>query len=119
MLFTFFFGSASLLAQVMMNGLLSFLVFVALWVIAEINFPFTGPVHVTPEPLHDLSSTITDLGASASPLQPQEADVVRACAVAGRQVGQDLADHAAELVAVTGTRRGHHDLRVLADAGRG
>jgi hypothetical protein len=50
-LFTFFFGSASLLAQVMMNGLLSFLVFVALWVIAEINFPFTGPVHVTPEPL--------------------------------------------------------------------
>jgi hypothetical protein len=50
-LFTFFFGSTSLPAQVMMNGLLSFLVFVALWVIAEINFPFTGPVHVTPEPL--------------------------------------------------------------------
>jgi hypothetical protein len=22
-----------------------------LWVIAEINFPFTGPVHVTDEPL--------------------------------------------------------------------
>ena len=50
-LFTFFFGSASLIAQVMMNGLLSFLVFVALWVIAEINFPFTGPVHVAPEAL--------------------------------------------------------------------
>jgi hypothetical protein len=50
-LFTFFFGSTSLIAQVMMNGLLSFLVFVALWVIAEINFPFTGPVHVAPEPL--------------------------------------------------------------------
>ncbi len=50
-LFTFFFGSASLIAQVMMNGLLSFLVFMALWVIAEINFPFTGPVHVTPQPL--------------------------------------------------------------------
>jgi hypothetical protein len=50
-LFTFFFGSASLIAQVLMNGLLSCLVFVALWVIAEINFPFTGPVHVTPEPL--------------------------------------------------------------------
>jgi hypothetical protein len=49
--FTFFFGSASLVAQVMMNGLLSCLVFLALWVIAEINFPFTGPVHVTPEPL--------------------------------------------------------------------
>jgi len=49
-LFTFFFGSASVVAQVMMNGLLSFLVFVALWVIAEINFPFTGPVHVSLEP---------------------------------------------------------------------
>jgi hypothetical protein len=49
--FTFFFGSASLIAQVMMNGLLSCLVCVALWVIAEINFPFTGPVHVTPEPM--------------------------------------------------------------------
>ncbi len=48
--FTFFFGSASLIAQVMMNGLLSFLVFAALWVIAEINFPFTGPVHVSPMP---------------------------------------------------------------------
>jgi hypothetical protein len=48
--FTFFFGSASLIAQVMMNGLLSFLVFMALWVIAEINFPFTGPVHVTAQP---------------------------------------------------------------------
>jgi hypothetical protein len=43
-------GSTSLIAQIMMNGLLSGLVFVALWVIAEINFPFTGPVHVTPEP---------------------------------------------------------------------
>jgi hypothetical protein len=49
--FTFFFGSASLIAQVMMNGLLSCLVFLALWVIAEINFPFTGPVHVTPQAL--------------------------------------------------------------------
>jgi hypothetical protein len=49
-LFTFFFGSSSLIAQILMNGLLSGLVFVALWVIAEINFPFTGPVHVTPQP---------------------------------------------------------------------
>jgi hypothetical protein len=47
--FTFFFGSTSLIAQVLMNGLLSCLVFLALWVIAEINFPFTGPVHVTPQ----------------------------------------------------------------------
>jgi Protein of unknown function (DUF4239) len=49
--FTFFFGSTSLVAQVMMNGLLSALVFIALWVIAEINFPFTGPVQVSQYPL--------------------------------------------------------------------
>jgi hypothetical protein len=50
-LFTFFFGSASLVAQVLMNGLLSFLVFIALLCIAEINYPFTGPVHVSAAPL--------------------------------------------------------------------
>lgn len=50
-LFTFFFGSASLVAQVLMNGLLSFLVFITLWVIAEINFPFTGPVQAGYKPL--------------------------------------------------------------------
>ncbi|MBS0561162.1 MAG: DUF4239 domain-containing protein [Proteobacteria bacterium] len=50
-LFTFFFGSANLLAQVTMNGLLSFLVFVSLWAIVEINFPFAGPVHVAPLPM--------------------------------------------------------------------
>lgn len=50
-LFTFFFGSANLLAQVMMNGLLSFLVFVSLWAIVEINFPFAGPVHVSALPM--------------------------------------------------------------------
>jgi hypothetical protein len=49
--FTFFFGSTSLIAQVLMNGLLSALVFIALWVIAEINFPFTGPVQVSKYPL--------------------------------------------------------------------
>jgi hypothetical protein len=49
--FTFFFGSTSLAAQVLMNGLLSALVFIALWVIAEINFPFTGPVQVSKYPL--------------------------------------------------------------------
>ena len=53
-LFTFFFGSTSLAAQVLMNGLLSGLVFIALWVILEINFPFSGPVQVSQYPLSEL-----------------------------------------------------------------
>jgi hypothetical protein len=49
--FTFFFGSSSLVAQTLMNGLLSFLVAMSLFVIVEIAYPFTGPVSVSPEPL--------------------------------------------------------------------
>jgi Na+/proline symporter len=50
-IFTFFFGTSSLVAQVMMNGLLSLLIFMALFVIVEINYPFTGPFSVPPAPL--------------------------------------------------------------------
>ena len=52
--FTFFFGSAGLPAQVMMNGLLSCLVFLTLWAISAIDFPFAGPVHVDDKPLATL-----------------------------------------------------------------
>jgi hypothetical protein len=49
--FTFFFGTKSLPAQVMMTGVLSVLVFLGLLVIVSIDYPFTGPVHVGSEPL--------------------------------------------------------------------
>jgi hypothetical protein len=49
--FTFFFGSENLAAQVMMSGVLSFIVFMGLFVIVSIDHPFTGPVHVGNQPL--------------------------------------------------------------------
>ena len=49
--FTFFFGSRSLRAQTFMAGLLATLIFMALFVIVEIDHPFTGPVSVGPEAL--------------------------------------------------------------------
>jgi hypothetical protein len=49
--FTFFFGTKNLHAQVLMTGILSALVFMALMVIVSIDHPFTGPSSVGPEPL--------------------------------------------------------------------
>lgn len=49
--FTFFFATRNLPAQVMMTGILAFLVFMALFVIISIDLPFTGPAAVGPEPL--------------------------------------------------------------------
>jgi Protein of unknown function (DUF4239) len=49
--FTFFFGSENLAAQVMMSGVLSFIVFMGLFVIVSIDHPFTGPVRVGSQPL--------------------------------------------------------------------
>ncbi len=49
--FTFFFGTKNLPAQVMMTGILSVIVFMGLFVIVSIEYPFTGPVHVGSEPL--------------------------------------------------------------------
>ena len=43
-----------------MNGALSFLIFMSLLVIREINYPFSGPVSVTPEPLLALVSLWSD-----------------------------------------------------------
>lgn len=50
--FTFFFGTSNLQAQVLMTGILAALVFMSLYVIVSINYPFTGVVHVDSEPLH-------------------------------------------------------------------
>ncbi len=52
--FTFFFGTRNLPAQVMMTGILSVLVFMGLLVIVSINYPFSGPVHVSSEPLKNV-----------------------------------------------------------------
>lgn len=52
--FTFFFGTRNLPAQVMMTGILSFLVFMALFVIISIDHPFTGPSNVGSEPLRSV-----------------------------------------------------------------
>jgi Protein of unknown function (DUF4239) len=49
--FTFFFGTANLRAQVLMTAILSLIVFMGLFVIVSIDHPFTGPVHVHPDPL--------------------------------------------------------------------
>lgn len=49
--FTFFFGSRSLRAQSLMAGLLATLIFMGLFVIVEIDHPFTGPVSVGPDAL--------------------------------------------------------------------
>lgn len=49
--FTLFFGSENLLAQISMTGVLSVLVTMGLVVIISIDHPFTGPVHIHPDPL--------------------------------------------------------------------
>jgi hypothetical protein len=51
LMFTFFFGSRSLRAQTFMAGLLATLMFMGLFVIVEIDHPFTGPVSVGPDAL--------------------------------------------------------------------
>jgi hypothetical protein len=49
--FTFFFGTENLQAQVLMTGILAFIVFIGLFVIVSIDHPFTGRVHVDGLPL--------------------------------------------------------------------
>jgi hypothetical protein len=49
--FTFFFGTENFTAQVMMTGILAFIVFMGLFVIISIDHPFTGPVHIDSAPL--------------------------------------------------------------------
>jgi Protein of unknown function (DUF4239) len=56
--FTLFFGCENLLAQVTMTGVLSTLVTLGLVVIISIDHPFTGPVHVQPEPIVSVMAEI-------------------------------------------------------------
>jgi hypothetical protein len=52
--FTFFFGTTNLRAQVLMTGILSALTFTALFAIVQIDHPFTGPSYVSNEPLKNV-----------------------------------------------------------------
>jgi hypothetical protein len=56
--FAFFFGSASIRAQILMSGLLAAMIFLPLYVAVEINHPFTGPVSVGPEALRIAQETL-------------------------------------------------------------
>ncbi len=49
--FTFFFGTRNLQAQIAMTGILTLIVFMGLFVIVSIDHPFTGPVHISADPL--------------------------------------------------------------------
>jgi hypothetical protein len=59
--FTYFFGAKNLRAQVLMTCILAVIVFMGLFVIVSIDHPFTGPVHVGPEPLQEV---LTDFSTS-------------------------------------------------------
>jgi hypothetical protein len=50
-IFTFFFGTSNLRAQVIMTGLLAAVIFSELQAIIAIDWPFTGPVRVEPAAL--------------------------------------------------------------------
>lgn len=47
--FTFFFGSRSIRAQTMMTGILAATIFMVLFVVVEVDHPFTGAVSIGPE----------------------------------------------------------------------
>jgi hypothetical protein len=52
--FTLFFGSENLTAQMLMTGILSALVLLGLVVIISIDHPFTGAVHIAPDPIENV-----------------------------------------------------------------
>jgi Protein of unknown function (DUF4239) len=62
--FTFFFGTESLPAQVLMTALLAFLIFSELVVIVGIDRPFSGAVTVGPNPL---AAVLADVEFRSSP----------------------------------------------------
>jgi hypothetical protein len=58
--FTFFFGTANLLAQSIMSGALSILIFGGLLTIVAIDHPFSGTVTVGPEALVAIINDFSD-----------------------------------------------------------
>jgi hypothetical protein len=67
--FTFFFGTRNLPAQMMMTGLLALLIFSELLIIVAIDRPFTGSVKVEPTALSDV---LADFGAAPGPRPSQQ-----------------------------------------------
>jgi len=62
-IFTFFFGTQNLRAQIVMTALLAIVIFAELLIIVAIDRPFTGSVKVQPTPLADvLADFSTDGG---------------------------------------------------------
>jgi hypothetical protein len=59
--FTFFFGTESLVAQALMTGALSVLIFSGLLIVIAIDHPFAGSVRVEPEPL---AAVLADFGTA-------------------------------------------------------
>ncbi len=57
-IFTFFFGLANTVAQVLMTGILAAMIFMSLLMTLSFDHPFTGPVSIGPEPLKDLLKSI-------------------------------------------------------------
>jgi hypothetical protein len=58
-IFTCFFGTENLAAQVAMVGVLSAMIFMSILMIISFDLPFTGPVNIGPEALKDLLKSIT------------------------------------------------------------
>jgi hypothetical protein len=58
--FTFFFGTRNLRAQVLMTGILAAMTFIGLFVIISIDYPFTGPVRIEPQPLQNVMANFRD-----------------------------------------------------------
>lgn len=59
--FTFFFGLKSLFAQVMMTAMCVALVTLTLWLIADMDGPFTGDIRITPDSFRALAGSLQRL----------------------------------------------------------
>jgi uncharacterized RDD family membrane protein YckC len=59
LVFTLFFGTPNLRAQMLMNGILAVLIFSGLLVITAIDRPFAGAVKVAP---HAMEAVLGDFG---------------------------------------------------------
>jgi hypothetical protein len=69
--FTFFFGTLSLRAQIMMTGLLSLLIFSELLTIVVIDRPFSGAVKVEPKALAEVLADFgSGSGSASGPNEP-------------------------------------------------
>jgi hypothetical protein len=57
--FALFFGTKHVISQVIMAGMLAAVIFMSLFVVININYPFTGDLKVSLEPLKNTLETLT------------------------------------------------------------